>query len=86
MRLKRNQDITISRQGIKQSRPSVETSNQNTGDDLGKVKKSTNMRNPQVCLAVEEVCRHEEFKSNLWGDGELWDLGGGVGVPEGYER
>ena len=33
------------------------------------------------CLAVEEVGRHEELQGDLRGDGELRDLGGGVGVP-----
>ena len=35
--------------------------------------------------AVKEVGCHEQFQGDLWGDGELRDLGGGVGVPEGEE-
>lgn len=33
-----------------------------------------------VLLAVEEVGGHEELQGDLWGDGELWDLCGAVGV------
>jgi len=30
--------------------------------------------------AVQEVGCHEELQSDLWGDGELWDLSGAVSV------
>lgn len=33
-----------------------------------------------VASAVEEVCCHEQLEGNLWGNGELGDLGGAVCV------
>ena len=33
-------------------------------------------------LTVEEVCSHQELESNLWRNGELWDLGGAVGESD----
>ena len=32
-------------------------------------------------LTVQEVCSHEQLQGDLWGNGELGDLGGAVGEP-----
>ena len=32
-------------------------------------------------LTIQKVCSHEELQGDLWGDGELGDLGGAVGEP-----
>ena len=37
----------------------------------------------ETISAVEEVSCHEQLQGDLRGDGELRDLGGGVGVPGG---
>lgn len=33
-------------------------------------------------LTIQEVGSHEEFKGNLWLNGEFWDFCGAVGVSD----